>query len=88
EVEIAQSAAAEAKVSTVELENEFESAAQEVEIGGRTARLLSTSMAAQTGQTPQGDNDTREPFAEATGSDNITSNNARIIIRIPLPETP
>lgn len=85
EVEVAESAATEPKAAAAEMETDFESSEFQVGGGGRTSRLLTTSFAAQTGQTPQGDNDTREPLQEDTGTDAPVSSNAKISIRVPLP---
>jgi len=76
-VDTNKSAATEPKVAASKLEEDLES--EEVDVGGgREARLTATGLAAQTGQTPQGDNDNRTPVIE-------NSTNARIPIRIPLP---
>ncbi len=76
EVDTNKSAATEPKVAASKLEEDMESA--EVDVGGgREARLTATGLAAQTGLSPQGDNDNRTPVIE-------NSTNARIPIRIPL----
>ncbi len=85
DVDIAQKAAAAPATSTSELETEFESEAGDASGSAKASRLVNSSFAAQTGQVPQGDNDTREPLQEATGSDNATLNNAVVPIRVPLP---
>jgi len=84
EVKVAKKAATEPKLANLELENEFEETISEVTGTSTSSRLLETSVAAQTGQTPQGDNDTRESVAEDTGGNKIT--NAKLGIRIPLPK--
>ncbi|MFQ5770121.1 MAG: hypothetical protein ACE5HX_06270, partial [bacterium] len=85
DVEIAQSAATEPKVEPANLESEFETTSDGMENLTKSSRLLNTSIAALTGQTPQGDNDTRKPVQEGTGNDNATPTTAIIPIRIPLP---
>ncbi|MFQ5751996.1 MAG: CsgG/HfaB family protein [bacterium] len=85
DVEIAQSAATEPKVEPANLESEFETTSDGMENLTKSSRLLNTSIAALTGQTPQGDNDTRKPVQEGTGTDNATPTTAIIPIRVPLP---
>jgi hypothetical protein len=82
-VDINRGAAAEAKKDLAALENEFQAANGEDTDQRRSTRLATTSIAAQTGQVPEGDNDTREPLQEGTGKDNLRST-ARVRIRIPL----
>ena len=84
EVKVAKKAATEAKLTNLELETEFEETVSEVTGTSTSSRLLETSLAAQTGQTAQGDNDTREPVAQAQGRDKLTA--ATLSIRIPLPK--
>lgn len=84
EVEIAQNASTETKTATVDLENEFETT-ESIDRFDKTSRLIRTSIAAQTGQTPQGDNDTRKPIPEGTGTDTATPTTAVVPITVPLP---
>jgi len=84
EIEIAEKAATEPVMDLADLEEEFREDASPPDT--RRSRLLISSMAAQTGQTPQGDNDTREPVIEAEGLDTATGNSATVPLRIPLPE--
>ncbi len=87
DVKTSQEAAAEPKLSTTELTEEFSSEAETVSTSSKVSRLHLTGLAAQTGQMPQGDNDTREPLPEETGTDSPTgSATATLLIRVPLPE--
>ncbi|MFQ5603603.1 MAG: CsgG/HfaB family protein [bacterium] len=85
DLEISEQAASEPKIATAALENDFDSTFED--FGGlrKVSRLFNTSHAAQTGQTPQGDNDTREPVQEATGTDSAIPTTATVPIIIPLP---
>ncbi len=86
EMEIAQSAAADIKLTLQQLESEFEDTAREEVASPVADRLIITGVAAQTGQAPQGDNDTREPVQEQTGAARNPFSTATIRIRIPLPD--
>jgi len=76
-VDTNKSAATEPKVAASKLEEDLETTEVDSD-GGREARLTATGLAAQTGLSPQGDNDNRTPVIE-------NSTNARIPIRVPLP---
>ncbi|NIR49930.1 tetratricopeptide repeat protein [candidate division KSB1 bacterium] len=84
EVQIRQSAASTGMLALSQFENLFRDL--EVETGGqiRMSRLIFTSAATQTGQAPQGDNDSREPFQEGIGNNDV-SEAAGLDISIPLP---
>lgn len=86
DVEISQRAATEGKTDITSLESEFQSKEFASESNVSVARLFRTGEAAQTGQAPQGDNDTREPLQEDTGTDRLRGSAATILIRIPLPD--
>ena len=85
ELEITKSAMQEPMIDMTQFELQFNSSSTVAVQSSRISRLITTSVAAQTGQTPQGDNDTREPVQEDSGSDNVTSSTATVPIRIPLP---
>lgn len=88
DVEIASKAATEAKVDLADLESTFEPDFKDEIVGpDKMARLLGSSLAAQTGQAPQGDNDTRSPVQEATGTDKPNPTQVIVPIRVPLPDT-
>ncbi len=82
--EVAESAAAEPKTEPLALESDFEQTTDTFEDFSKASRLLNTGFAAQTGQTPQGDNDTRKPLQEGTGTDTATPTKAVIRIVVPL----
>ncbi len=87
EVKTSQEAATEPKLSSTELTEEFSSEAEAGPTSSKVSRLQLTGLAAQTGQMPQGDNDTREPLPEETGTDSPTgSSTASLLIRVPLPD--
>jgi tetratricopeptide (TPR) repeat protein len=86
EVETAKSAATEPKLPAPALESEFEQSETELPGNALESRLITTSIAAQVGQTPQGDNDTREPVQEDTGTDTPATNAATVPLRIRLPD--
>lgn len=85
ELDIAQKAAQSAKTDIGALESEYEEEFSETTETSKNSRLVSSSFAAQTGQVPQGDNDTREPVQEANGTDNATLTRAIVPILVPLP---
>ncbi len=75
-----------AKADIGQLEKEFDDKFSDpVRNESTISRLVSTSFAAQTGTSPQGDNDTREPTQEATDSDKVLPPTIRVPIRIVLP---
>ena len=83
-VDTNESAAAEPKVAASKLEEDLESSEVEVGDSGRISRLVTTGFAAQTGQTPQGDNDTRETVQEVTDTDKaLPTASIRIRVRLP-----
>lgn len=86
QVEVNESAANSPKTDPVELVDAYEESEPEAESSLAEARLMVTGAAAQTGQTPQGDTDTRKPVQEATGLDRINTNTATVPLRIPLPD--
>ncbi len=86
QVEVAESATTTPKTEVAELQDAYEETESEVETSLTESRLLVTGAAAQTGQTPLGDTDTRKPVQEATGSDRVNSTAATVPLRIPLPD--
>jgi len=86
ELEISQTAAEGSPVDVTTLENQYSTETAPATGPERLSRLQNTSYAVQTGQTPQGDNDTREPLQEGTGSDSVTPLNAIVPIKVPLKE--
>jgi len=85
EVDAAKSAATEPKAPPQKLETEYESADAGADTPAKSSRLHLTGLAASTGQMPQGDNDSREPVQEATGTDQATPSAAVINVVVPLP---
>ncbi len=76
-----------AKADIGQLEKEFDNMFSDpVKRENTISRLVSTSFAAQTGTSPQGDNDTREPTQEVSDSDQVVPASVKVPIRIALPQ--
>jgi len=86
EIDIAEKAATEPVMGLAKLEEQFREDALPPSTEARRSRLLVSGAAAQTGQAPQGDNDTRETVPEVTGTD-AAALPASISIRVPLPDS-
>lgn len=85
DVDVTKSAVQEPKIDSNELESDFETTDSGTTDFAKTSRLLLTGVAASTGQTPQGDNDTREPLQEGTGTNSATPSTSTVNIIVPLP---
>ncbi len=85
DVDVTKSAVQEPKIASNELESDFETTDSGATDFAKTSRLILTGIAASTGQTPQGDNDTREPLQEGTGTDSATPSTSTVTIIVPLP---
>lgn len=84
EIEIAESAASAPPVELAELEQEFRTERESLTNPAQISRLIYTSMAAQTGQTPNGDNDTHT-LQESLGTDSAVPPTVKVPIRVALP---
>lgn len=84
QVEIAASAASAPPVDFTELEQEFSAQRETPTNPAQISRLIYTSLAAQTGQTPNGDNDTHT-LQESLGTDSAVPPTVKVPIRVALP---